>query len=163
MGEDKEIPSRTTSIQERGDDEDISVFKTIPIISGQIARCEKQVDDQMQHNSKVKATNEDCIISSHGYYLLPFYLSLADQRESRTTLHQGREDDAHMDTSHMTFQKSAQFSWKKLLSRVKQTHGQVNANLSSYHNPQHMAALSSSLLLVELRYHMEETQQPMSS
>ena len=86
--------------------------------------------DQMQHNSKVKATNEDCIISLHGYYLLPFYLYFADQRESRTTLYQGREDDVHMGTSYMTFQKCAKFSWKELLSRIKQTHAQVNANLS---------------------------------
>ena len=67
-----------------------------------------------------------------------------------------------MGTSYMTFQKSAQFSWKELLSRIKQTHGQVNANLSSYYNLDYMAALSSPLLLVELRYHMEEIQQPMS-
>ena len=111
----------------------------------------------MQHNSKVKATNENCIISLHGYYLLPCYLSFADQRESRTTLHQGREDDEHMGTSYMTFQKSAQFSWKELLSRIKQTHAQVNANLSSYHHVEHMAALSSPLLLVELRYHMKKS------
>ena len=68
-----------------------------------------------------------------------------------------------MGTSYMTFQKSAQFSWKELLSRIKQTHGQVNANLSSYHNLQNMAALSFPLLLVELRYHMEEVQQLTSS
>ena len=160
---DDQVESRTTPFQERGDDEDISVIETRPIIPGQTPSCDKQVHDQMQHNSKVKATNEDCIISLHGYYLLPFYLSFVDQRESRTTLHQGREDDEHMGTSYMTFQKSAQFSWKELLSRIKQTHGQVNANLSSYHNLEHMAALSSPLLLVELRYHMEEIQQPMSS
>ena len=39
----------------------------------------------------------------------------------------------------------------------------MNANLSSYYNLEYMAALSSPLLLVELRYHMEEIQQPMSS
>ena len=70
--------------------------------------------------------------------------------------------DEHMST-YTTFQKSAQFSWKELLSRIKQTHDQVNANLSSYHNLEHMAALSSPLLLVKFRYHMEEIQQPMSS
>ena len=160
---DDQVETRMTPFQERGDDEEISIIVTTPIIPGQSLSCDKQIDDQMQHDSKVKATNEDCIISLHGYYLLPFYLSFADQRESRTTLHQGREDDEHMGTSYMTFQKSAQFSWKELLSRIKQTHGQVNANLSSYHNLEHMAALSSPLLLVELRYHMEEIQQPMSS
>ena len=158
-----QVESRTTPFQERGDDEDILVIETRPIIPGQTPSCDKQINDHMQHDSKVKATNEDCIISLHGYYPLPFYLSFADQRESRTNLHQGREDDEHMGTSYMTFQKSAQFSWKELLSRIKQTYGQVNANLSSYHNLEHMAALSSSLLLVELRYHMEEIQQPMSS
>ena len=73
------------------------------------------------------------------------------------------ESDEHMGTSYTTFQKSAQFSWKELLSRIKQTHGQVNANLSSYYNLEYMAALSSPLLLVELRYNMEAIQQPMSS
>ena len=71
--------------------------------------------------------------------------------------------DEHMGTSYMTFQKSAQFSWKELPSRIKQTHGQVNANLSSYHNLENMAALPFTLLLVELRYHMEEVQQLTSS
>ena len=138
-----------------------SIIEITQIIPEETLSCDKQVHDQMQHNSKVKATNENCIISLHGYYLLPFYLSFADQRESRMTLLQGREDDEHMGTSYMTFQKSAQFSWKELLSRIKQTHAQVNANLSSYYNLEYMAALSSPLLLVELRYHMEEIQQPM--
>ena len=41
---------------------------------------------------------------------------------------------------------------------VKQIQCQVNANLSSYYNLEHMAALSSPLLLVELRCHTEEGQ-----
>ena len=139
------------------------IIETTQIIPEQTLSCGKQVHDQMQHNSKVKATNEDCIISLHGYYLLPFYLSFVDQRESSTTRHQGREDDEHMGTSYMTFQKSAQFSWKKLLSRIKKTHDQVNANLSLPFNLDDTTMISSPLLLVELRYHMEETQQPMSS
>ena len=68
-----------------------------------------------------------------------------------------------MGTSYTTFQKSAKFNWKEILSRIKQTHGQVNTNLCSYHNLEHMAALSSPLLLAELRYNMEAFQQPMSS
>ena len=117
-----QVESRTTPFQERGDDEGISVIERTPIIPGQTPSCYKQIHDQIQRNSKVKATNEDCIIPLHGYYLLPFYLSFVDQRESRTNLHQGREDDEHMGTSYMTFQESAQFSWKELLSRIKQTH-----------------------------------------
>ena len=41
---------------------------------------------------------------------------------------------------------------------VKRTHCQVNANLSLYYNLEHMAALSSPLLLVELRCNIKEGQ-----
>ena len=48
-------------------------------------------------------------------------------------------------------------------SRAKQISDQVNANLSLPCNLDDTTMLSSPLLLVELRYHMEEIQQPMSS
>ena len=78
-------------------DEDILVLVITTHIHGQI-------QDQMQHTSKVKATNEDCIILSRRYCLLPIYLSFVDQRESSTTLHQGREDDEHMAMIYLTLQ-----------------------------------------------------------
>ena len=63
-----------------------------------------------------------------------------------------------MGTSYMTFQKSTQFSWKELLSRIKQTHGQVNANLSSTFDLENMVVPSPPLLLVELRCDIKEGQ-----
>ena len=131
-----QVESRTTTFQERGDDEDILVLVITTCIHGQI-------QDQMQHTSKVKATNEDCIILSHRYYLLPIYLSFVDQRELRTTLHQGREDDECMATIYVTLQQRVKFSWKELLSRTKQTHSQVNANLNPYLYVCFFAMLSS--------------------
>ena len=62
---DDQVESRTTPFQERGDDEDISIIEIKQIIPEETLSCDKQVHDQMQHNSKVKATNEDCIISLH--------------------------------------------------------------------------------------------------
>ena len=111
----------------------------------------------------MKATNEDCIIPLLEYYLLPFYVSFVDQQEPRTNLHRGREYDEHIGTSYTTFKKCAKIRWKELLSRIKQTHTQVNANLNLPCNLDDTTMLSSPLLLVELRYHMEEIQQPMSS
>ena len=68
---------------------------------------------------------------------------------------QWSSSDEHMGISYMTFQKSLQFSWKELLSRIKQAHDQVNANLSLPSNLDDTTMLSFPLLLVELRYHME--------
>ena len=48
-------------------------------------------------------------------------------------------------------------------SRVKLISDKVNAKLSLPYNLDDTTMLPSSLLLVELRYHMEEIQQPMSS
>ena len=90
---DDQVESRTTPFQDRGVDEYILVIETTLTIPYQTPSSDKQIHEQTQHNSKVKAINEDCTIPFHEYYLLPFYLSFVDQRESRTTLHQGREDD----------------------------------------------------------------------
>ena len=88
----------------------IPAVDTTPIIDGHIESGDKQMYGQMQHNFKVKAANEDCIIPLHRYYLLPFYLSFVDKRESRTTLHQGRDNDEHTAVIYMTIQQMAQFS-----------------------------------------------------
>ena len=136
-------------------DEDITIVDTTPSISTQIARCDKQIHDEMQHNSKVKATIEDSTFILHIYYLMPFYLSLADQRELRTTLHQVREDDEHMDIPYMIFQRRAQFSWKELLSRIKKAHAQVNANLNIYYYVCDISMLSTSILSLGIRIVVE--------
>ena len=82
-----QLESRTTLHQGREDDEDIPTINTILTIDGQDTSCDKQIHEQMQHNSKVKATIEDFTFRLHKHYLLPFYLSFVEQRESRTTLH----------------------------------------------------------------------------
>jgi hypothetical protein len=111
----------------------------------------------MQLHAKVKATFEDCIVSLHRHSLLPIYLYFIEQRESRTTHFEVREDDEHMDTPCTPFRQSAQVTWKELLSRAKQISDQVNANLCfSYKlNLDDLAMLSSTLLLVEFRNKFE--------
>jgi hypothetical protein len=66
-----------------------------------------------------------------------------------------------MDTPCTPFWKSAQVTWKELLSHAKQISDQVNANLSySYNlNLDDLAMLSSTLLLVEFRNEFEENPQ----
>ena len=79
--------------------------------------------------------------------------------ESRTTPFQEGEDDEYT----TTIDKSPTIIGPITRIRAKQISDQVNANLSLPCNLDDTTMLSSPLLLVELRYHMEEIQQPMSS
>ena len=74
--------------------------------------------------------------------------------ESRMTPFQEGEDDEDMTTIYTSLLIKGEI----IIFRLKRTHCQVNANLSLYYNLEHMAALSSPLLLVELRCDIKEGQ-----
>ena len=60
---------------------------------------------------------------------------------------------------YMTIQQSAQFSWKKLLSRIKLTHAKVNANLNPYYYIWENSILSTSPPSLGIRFIVEGVQQ----
>ena len=72
-------------------------------------------------------------------------------------------DKLDHDEDTTTIDKSPTIIGPITRSHAKLISDQVNANLSLPYNLDDTTMLSSPLLLVELRYHMEEIQQPMGS